>query len=91
MSPGILGQERSNDAVFRPDGQVVPVTLLKAGPCVVVPTKNPATDQLPIAAARPAGVANSTGPEGACRPRQEGRSEGVKFLRELNCVRVPGT
>jgi large subunit ribosomal protein L3 len=30
--------------VFRPDGQVVPVTVLKAGPCVVVQRKTPATD-----------------------------------------------
>lgn len=30
--------------VFRPDGQVVPVTLLKAGPCVVVQRKTPSTD-----------------------------------------------
>lgn len=30
--------------VFRPDGQVVPVTLLKAGPCVVVQRKTPTTD-----------------------------------------------
>lgn len=30
--------------VFRPDGQVVPVTLLKAGPCVVTQRKTPALD-----------------------------------------------
>jgi large subunit ribosomal protein L3 len=30
--------------VFRPDGQVVPVTVLKAGPCVVVQRKTPTTD-----------------------------------------------
>jgi large subunit ribosomal protein L3 len=30
--------------VFRPDGQVVPVTVLKAGPCVVVQRKTPASD-----------------------------------------------
>jgi large subunit ribosomal protein L3 len=30
--------------IFRPDGQVVPVTLLKAGPCMVVQRKTPATD-----------------------------------------------
>jgi large subunit ribosomal protein L3 len=30
--------------VFRPDGQVVPVTLLKAGPCTVVQRKTPPTD-----------------------------------------------
>jgi large subunit ribosomal protein L3 len=30
--------------VFRPDGQVVPVTLLQAGPCMVVQRKTPTTD-----------------------------------------------
>ena len=30
--------------VFRPDGQAVPVTLLKAGPCMVVQRKTPTTD-----------------------------------------------
>jgi large subunit ribosomal protein L3 len=30
--------------MFRPDGQVVPVTLLKAGPCMVVQRKTPTTD-----------------------------------------------
>lgn len=30
--------------VFRPDGQVVPVTLVKAGPCVVVQRKTPTQD-----------------------------------------------
>jgi len=36
MSPGILGKKIGMTQVFRPDGQVVPVTLLKAGPCMVV-------------------------------------------------------
>jgi large subunit ribosomal protein L3 len=30
--------------MFRPDGQAVPVTLLKAGPCMVVQRKTPAAD-----------------------------------------------
>jgi large subunit ribosomal protein L3 len=30
--------------VFRPDGQVVPVTLLQAGPCMVTQRKTPTTD-----------------------------------------------
>ena len=36
MSPGILGKKIGMTQIFRPDGQVVPVTLLKAGPCMVV-------------------------------------------------------
>jgi large subunit ribosomal protein L3 len=44
MSPGILGKKIGMTQVFQADGQVVPVTVLKAGPCVVVQRKTPATD-----------------------------------------------
>src|SRR5215510_4168691 len=44
MSPGILGKKIGMTQIFRADGQVVPVTLVKAGPCVVVQRKTPATD-----------------------------------------------
>src|SRR5256885_16922042 len=44
MSPGILGKKIGMTQIFQPDGQVVPVTLLKAGPCMVVQRKTPATD-----------------------------------------------
>ena len=44
MSPGILGKKIGMTQVFRPDGQVVPVTLLKAGPCMVVQRKTPTAD-----------------------------------------------
>src|SRR5215475_5088775 len=44
MSPGILGKKIGMTQMFRPDGQAVPVTLLKAGPCMVVQRKTPTTD-----------------------------------------------
>lgn len=44
MRPGIIGKKIGMTQVFRPNGEVVPVTLLKAGPCVVVQRKTPATD-----------------------------------------------
>ena len=44
MSPGILGKKIGMTQIFRADGQVVPVTLVKAGPCVVTQRKTPATD-----------------------------------------------
>src|SRR5688572_24982390 len=44
MSPGILGKKIGMTQVFRADGQVVPVTLVKAGPCVVTQRKTPITD-----------------------------------------------
>ena len=44
MSPGILGKKIGMTQVFGKDGQVVPVTVLKAGPCVVVQRKTPTSD-----------------------------------------------
>src|SRR6202040_2197633 len=44
MRPGILGKKIGMTQVFRADGQAVPVTLLKAGPCLVVQRKTPAID-----------------------------------------------
>ena len=44
MSPGILGKKIGMTQVFTADGQVVPVTLVKAGPCIVTQRKTPATD-----------------------------------------------
>src|ERR1035438_3225998 len=44
MSPGILGKKIGMTQMFREDGQAVPVTLLKTGPCMVVQRKTPTTD-----------------------------------------------
>ena len=44
MSPGIIGKKIGMTQVFRPNGEVVPVTVVKAGPCVVVQRKTPAKD-----------------------------------------------
>ena len=44
MSPGILGKKIGMTQVFRADGQVVPVTVLKAGPCVITQLKTLAKD-----------------------------------------------
>ena len=84
MSPGILGKKIGMTQVFRPDGQVVPVTVLKAGPCVVVQRKTPATDgydavQLGFMEyAKKSGVTKPT----AGHLKKSG-AEGVKFLREF--------
>ena len=44
MAPGILGKKVGMTQVYRPDGRVVPVTVLKVGPCVVVQRKSAASD-----------------------------------------------
>jgi large subunit ribosomal protein L3 len=70
--------------VFRPDGQVVPVTLLKAGPCVVVQKKTPLADGY---SAVQLGLMEYIKPARISKPlaghTKKANVEGVKFLREL--------
>ena len=41
---GILGRKLGMTQVFQEDGNVVPVTVVEAGPCVVLQVKTPETD-----------------------------------------------
>jgi len=70
--------------VFRADGQVVPVTLLKAGPCVVVQRKTPSSDgydavQLGLMEYVKASRINK--PESG--HLKKANADGVRFLREV--------
>jgi large subunit ribosomal protein L3 len=70
--------------VFRPDGQVVPVTVLKAGPCVVVQRKTPNTDgydAVQLGFMEYAKAARINKP--AAGHLKKAGTEGVKFLREF--------
>jgi large subunit ribosomal protein L3 len=85
MSPGILGKKIGMTQVFRPDGQVVPVTLLKAGPCVVVQRKTPGNDgydAVQIGFMEYAKPKRHTKPIAGHLKKAEG-AEGVKFLKEF--------
>lgn len=44
MAKGILGKKLGMTQIFSPEGRAVPVTVVEAGPCVVVQKKNVATD-----------------------------------------------
>jgi len=84
MTPGILGRKIGMTQVFRADGQVVPVTLLKAGPCVVVQRKTPLGDgynavQLGLMEFVKAARINKP----ATGHLKKASVEGVKFLNEL--------
>ena len=84
MSPGILGKKIGMTQVFRPDGQVVPVTVLKAGPCVVVQRKTPATDgydAIQLGLMEYAKKSSTTKP--AAGHLKKSGAEGVKFQREF--------
>ena len=84
MSPGILGKKVGMTQVFRPDGQVVPVTVLKAGPCVVTQRKTPATDgydavQLGLMEY----IKKSKISKPAAGHLKKSAADGVKFQREF--------
>src|SRR6267154_4675324 len=61
MVTGIIGRKVGMTQVFETDGTVVPATVIKAGPCVVVQAKATPTDgyeavQLGLVEERPAKV-----------------------------------
>src|SRR5882724_7380863 len=61
MLTGIIGRKVGMTQVFDPDGTVQPATVIKAGPCVVVQSKNVQSDgyeavQLGLVEERPAKV-----------------------------------
>src|SRR6202044_3710010 len=84
MSPGILGKKIGMSQVFRADGQVVPVTLLKAGPCVVVQRKTPTSDGYD---AIQLGLVEFAKASRTRKPMaghlKKANADGVKFLREI--------
>jgi len=41
---GLIGKKRGMTQVFTPAGELIPVTVVEAGPCTVVQAKTPATD-----------------------------------------------
>ena len=85
MSPGILGKKIGMTQMFRPDGQAVPVTLLKAGPCTVVQRKTPTTDGYD---AVQLGLVEFVKPQRVNKPAtghlKKAGAEGSKFLREFH-------
>ena len=85
MSPGILGKKIGMTQVFRPDGQAVPVTLLKAGPCMVVQRKTPTTDGYD---AVQLGLVEFIKPQRINKPTTGPSEEGRRRGREVH-ARVP--
>jgi large subunit ribosomal protein L3 len=84
MSPGILGKKIGMTQVFRPDGQAVPVTVLKAGPCVVVQRKTPATDGYDAVQLGFMEYAKKTSiNKPATGHLKKSGGEGIKFQREF--------
>jgi large subunit ribosomal protein L3 len=82
MSPGIIGKKIGMTQVFRPDGQVVPVTVLKAGPCVVVQRKTPASDGYDAVQLGLVEFAKKRNKPLAGHLKKAG-ADGVRYLREF--------
>ena len=82
MSPGIIGKKIGMTQVFRPNGQVVPVTVLKAGPCVVVQRKTPTTDGYDAVQLGLVEFAKKLNKPAAGHLKKAG-ADGVKYLREF--------
>lgn len=84
MIPGILGKKIGMTQIFRPDGQVVPVTVLKAGPCVVVQRKTPPRDGYD---AVQLGLLEFVKSSRINKPTKghlaKAGADGIRFLREL--------
>src|SRR3984885_7867784 len=83
MSPGILGKKIGMTQVFTADGQVVPVTLVKAGPCIVTQRKTPATDGYDAIQLGLVEYAKKQNKPQAKHLAKSG-AEGVRFQREFH-------
>jgi large subunit ribosomal protein L3 len=84
MGPGILGKKIGMTQVYRPNGEVVPVTLVKAGPCVVVQRKTPTADgydAIQLGLVEFAKASRTTKPLAGHLKKAE--ADGVRFLREM--------
>ncbi|MBV9264591.1 MAG: 50S ribosomal protein L3 [Acidobacteriaceae bacterium] len=89
MSPGILGKKLGMTQVFTSEGQVVPVTLVKAGPCVVTQRKTPAIDGYDAVQLGFLEYAKKQNKPDAGHLKKSG-AEGVRFLREFRLAQGSG-
>lgn len=82
--PGILGKKLGVTQVFAEDGSVVPVTVLKAGPCVVVQRKTRENDGYE---AVQLGLVEFVKPQRVNKPMtghfKKSNAPPVRFLREI--------
>ncbi len=82
MSPGILGKKIGMTQVFNAEGQVIPVTLVKAGPCIVTQRKTPAMDGYDAVQVGLVEFAKKHNKPEAGHLKKSG-AEGVQFMREF--------
>ncbi len=84
MVNAILGKKLGMTQVFAENGDVIPVTVLKAGPCVVVQRKTAQKDGYEAAQL---GLVELPPPKRVTKPREghfkKGGANPVRFLREV--------
>jgi large subunit ribosomal protein L3 len=83
MNPGIIGKKIGMTQIFRPNGEVVPVTLLKAGPCVVVQRKTVPADGYDAVQLGLVEFARKPNKPASGHLKKSGAS-GVRRLKEFN-------
>jgi len=84
MVNGILGKKVGMTRVFREDGEAVPVTVLQAGPCIVVQRKTSTTDgydaaQLALVESRP----RRRAPKAIQKHFAKAGAAPMRFVREV--------
>jgi large subunit ribosomal protein L3 len=84
MISAILGRKIGMTQVFRDNGDLVPVTVLKAGPCIVIQRKTAQRDGYEAAQI---GLVELPGPKGLSKAMEghfkKGEANPVRFLREV--------
>ena len=89
MINGIIGRKIGMTQIFAPDGSVTPVTVIKAGPCVVVQTKSSAGPdgydavQLGLVDERPLKLKNVTKPMRGHFEKTGGGTPPTRILLEF--------
>jgi len=91
MVNGILGKKLGMTQVFAENGDVVPVTVVKAGPCIVVQRKTAQKDGYEAAQL---GLVELPPPKRVNKPREghfkKGDANPVRFLREVRLTAGDG-
>jgi large subunit ribosomal protein L3 len=91
MVKAILGKKLGMTQVFADNGDMIPVTVLKAGPCVVVQRKTSQTDGYEAAQL---GLVEVPPPRRVNKPREghfkKANANPVRFLREVRLAQDSG-
>ncbi|PYS88252.1 MAG: 50S ribosomal protein L3 [Acidobacteria bacterium] len=95
MISGIIGRKVGMTQIFAEDGTVTPVTVIKAGPCVVVQTKSAAgadgynAVQLGLVEEKPVRLKNVTKPLRGHFEKTGGGTPPTRILKEIRLVAEP--